>query len=251
MSGWNVFGFIISAFISALVAILVTGKVNSTLEDRAKARRLRLRAARVLLVGPERQQTGWWGLSKDELSDISTRLVALSEDAIGVGAQVAQAFAHAAQMPPILWAAMGQWRQLGEAINRECEKAGDYPRNEDVADIRRIVESSIGCRDDALAAIATVYRDLLRADQCLCKVGRWLRIIDWRAELDPPQHYQTALEYAEVHLAGASPWCEPSESKLEQLRVWLIAAQTPPQTYKDIDTTERRRNLISHESAPV
>jgi hypothetical protein len=248
MSGWNVFGFIISALISALVAILVTGKINSNLADRAIARRLRLRAARVLLVGPERQQSGWWGLSKDELNDVSTRLVALSEDAIAVDAEAAQAFGHATQMLPVLWVAMGQWKQLGETINKECEKAGDYPDDDQITDIRRIVESSIKCRDDALSAIATVYRDLLRADQCLSKIGRWLRIIDWHAEVEPPQHYQRALKYAEDHLVGASPWSEPSESKLEQLRVWLIAAQTPPDTYKDIDKTEIRRNLVSHES---
>ena len=55
MSGWDILGFVISALVWAMVAILVTGKINAGFDDRRDARRLRQRATRALLIGPEQQ----------------------------------------------------------------------------------------------------------------------------------------------------------------------------------------------------
>jgi hypothetical protein len=273
MSGLNVLGYAISALISALVAILLTGKINSSLADRATARKLRLRASRVLLAGSGREQSGWWYVSAETLDDISARLVALGEDAATVSAGAAQAFGHAAQMLPVLLRARELYKESIASLSRARNKymvpdanvlrmeeikaelglrtiygVIDEENHPDVLRARDAVQTAIRNRDDALSAVAIIYRDLLKADSLLAKVGRWLRVIDPRAEPEPPEPYRTALRYAEDHLHGADIWDEPSEATLEAMRVSGIATQAPVGTgFEEIDQAIVRQNIASGE----
>jgi hypothetical protein len=138
---------------------------------------------------------------------------------------------------------MEQSKSLGNYINRECEKMKYDSTDHELASIREVAKKVIECRDDALAAIATLYRDILTADESLRKVGHWLRVIDRKPEPESPQHYREALKYAENHLSGVDLWHEPSEARLEAHRVWLIAVETPPDTSKQVDHPVDRWNL--------
>ncbi|MFE5411119.1 hypothetical protein [Microbacterium sp. NPDC056569] len=231
MSGEAIWGYVLSAVISAVVAILLTGKISAGLADRAEAKRLRARATRVLLVGPGREQEGWWYLSPEQIQDIAGRLICLSEDAIAIDVRAARAYGHAAQMMPVLLRSIEQWPDAYKsATKRIDDEATEAPRALNIVPDRVVqaIESLVERRDDALAAIATVYEELLDADASLARVGRWLAILDWSARPGRPRALEAALDYARQHLEGAETWREPSEPGLEAYRVQTIARQEIP-----------------------
>lgn len=251
MSIEDVWGYVLSAVISAIVAILLTGKITAGLADRAAARRLRSRATRVLLVGPGREQQGWWYLSPKQTQDIANRLVVLSEDAIAIDLVAARSYAHAAQMLPVLARCIENWRDDSNEAQKRIDDASPLaggPIGPQPDKVTRIFGSLVRRRDNALAAVATIYEELLTADASLARVKRWLRVVDWTPRLSAPRTFVAALRYAQDHLRGADTWREPSTSGLEAYRVQTIAKQMMPHSpYRDANIAVARRDIVGDE----
>jgi hypothetical protein len=245
MSALNIAQLVASPIIAGLVAILLTGKINAGLARRADARTLRFRLSRALLTGDAREQSSWWQVPDEKLTDVEARLVAIGDETAPVHGPAAQAIWHAAQMIPVFRRARSLYDDAVRGIDPALEKHRHEPQHYGFDYLAGRIGSAIDHRDAALDSLARAYADMLKADRWLAGIGRWLRAIDRSPTLPPPSTLVAAQAYAQRYLEGAARWQEPDFDDLEVHRVYSVVVQIPPAAnIEEVDSQLPRRNLV-------